>query len=101
MFIVFIIEMKSKFVGEITRALWKERTKQGLGLCVSALKMVNPLEWILTQAINQVNVTVPIFVWVHPLFGLFTLKLGDFVLWPCPSAVRVQFSAVEVCHSSP
>lgn len=25
--------MKSKFVGERTRALWKERTNQGLGLC--------------------------------------------------------------------
>ncbi len=39
-------EIKSKFVGEITRVLWKERIKQGLGLCVSALKVVNPLEWI-------------------------------------------------------
>jgi hypothetical protein len=49
-------------VGEITRALWKERTKQGLGLCVSALKVVNPLEWVLTQAINQVNATVLFFL---------------------------------------
>jgi hypothetical protein len=64
MFIVFIIEMKSKFVGEITRALWKERTKQGLGSWVSALKVGNSLEWILTQAINQVNVRVPFFAWV-------------------------------------
>ncbi len=65
-------------MGEITRALWKDKTKQGLGLCVSALKVVNPLECILTHAINQVNVKVPFFVWVHPLFGLFTPKLGDF-----------------------
>jgi hypothetical protein len=43
--------------------------KQGLGLWVSALKVGNSLEWILTQAINQVNVTIPFFVWVHPLFG--------------------------------
>jgi hypothetical protein len=71
-------EMKSKFVREIIRALWKERIKQGLGLCVSALKVVNPLEWIQTQSINQVNVMVPFFgvgsyfVWiVHPQVGGF------------------------------
>jgi hypothetical protein len=68
-------EMNSKFVGQITRELCGKRG--GLGLCVSALKVVNPLEWILTQAINQVNVMVPFFVWVHPLFGMFTPKLGE------------------------